>query len=128
MELILNADAIEILADLTPATRHKVLDAAVHYCKTGEMPTNFSSNVMALFRMLIALSKAEQSSSKSEAVVSQHTKRPDNVAEQVKKGLYTILNSFTQPQYLSDKERKEEQELMLDVRDQIMDRYNALRV
>ena len=128
MELFFNADAIEILAELTPATRHKVMDAAVHYCKTGEMPANLSKNVLALFKTLMALSKV--SLPETETLIDikgTRSKRPDFDRRIVENAIKTISDTFTMPQLLSDKERKEEQELMCKIRDVAMRRYDVLR-
>ena len=128
MELFFNADAIEILAELTPATRHKVMDAAVTYCRTGEMPANLSKNVLAVFKTLMAISKV--SMPKTETLIDINgtkSKRPDFDRRIVENAIKTISNTFTMPQLLSDKERKEEQELMCKIRDVAMHRYDVLR-
>lgn len=129
MELFFNADAIEILSDLTPATRHKVMDAAVRYSKTGEMPTNLSTNVMALFKALIALSKASQVQSEPTVDVqgTRRTRSHNHDAYTIEKALKAISDTFTLPQYLTDEDRRQEQLLMLKVRDTVMNRYNILR-
>lgn len=129
MELFFNADAIEILAGLNPATRHKVMDAAVLYCKTGEMPTKFTTNVMAVFKAIIALSKAAQkqsSEAETEANGAPRKKRSHDKAI-VENSLKKICDTFTWPKYMTDKERVEEQALMVRVRDAVMNRYDLLR-
>ncbi|MDE5688379.1 MAG: hypothetical protein K2I18_07130 [Paramuribaculum sp.] len=129
MELFFNADAIEILAELSPATRHKVMDAAVHYCKTGEMPENFSKNVMAIFKTLMALSKvALAQPEKAPDAVGTPRKRQSSDKAVVENSLKKITDTFTWPQYLTDRERAEEQALMVKVRDAVMNRYDLLRV
>ena len=128
MELFFNADAIEVLAELSPATRHKVMDAAVHYCKTGEMPQNFSKNVMAIFKTLMALSKvALQQPDVAPDTNGTPRKRKSHDKTIVENSLKRITDTFTWPQYLTDQERIDEQRLMLKVRDAVMNRYDLLR-
>ena len=128
MELFFNADAIEILAELSPATRHKVMDAAVVYCKTGEMPKNLSTNVMALFKTLIALSKvSQQRADTMPDAKGNRCKRQNLDRNIVENSLKKITDTFTMPQYLTDQERIDEARLMVKVRDAVMNRYDILR-
>lgn len=128
MELFFNADAIEILAELSPATRHKVMDAAVVYCKTGEMPKNLSTNVMALFKTLIALSKvSKQQADTMPDANGNRCKRQNLDRNIVENSLKKITDTFTRPQYLTDQERIDEARLMVKVRDAVMNRYDILR-
>ena len=128
MELFFNADAIEILAELSPATRHKVMDAAVVYCKTGEMPKNLSTNVMALFKTLIALSKvSQQRADTMPDAKGNRCKRQNLDRNIVENSLKKITDTFTLPQYLTDQERIDEARLMVKVRDAVMNRYDILR-
>lgn len=128
MELFFNSDAIEILAELSPATRHKVIDAAVHYCHTGEMPENLSKNVMAVFKTLIALSKAAMTQTGTEpnatGTLCKRQKFDRNIVEH---SLKKITDTFTRPQYLTDQERLDEARLMVKIRDAVMNRYDILR-
>lgn len=128
MELLFNADAIEILAELSPATRHKVMDAAVRYCKTGEMPAKFSTNVMAIFKSIIALSKAARKQAEAAPDTNgEPRKRSSHDKTIVEKSLKAICDTFTRPQYMTDREKVEEQALMVKVRDAVMNRYDLLR-
>ncbi|MDE5688803.1 MAG: hypothetical protein K2I18_09320, partial [Paramuribaculum sp.] len=120
--------AIEILAELSPATRHKVMDAAVHYCKTGEMPENLSKNVMALFKTLMALSKVAIQVPESAPDANGTPRKRQSLDQRiVENSLKKITDTFTWPQYLTDRERAEEQALMVKVRDAVMNRYDILR-
>lgn len=128
MELFFNADAIEILAELSPATRHKVMDAAVVYCKTGEMPKNLSTNVMALFKTLIALNKVSQQRADTMPDANGNRCKRQNLDRNiVENSLKKITDTFTLPQYLTDQERIDEARLMVKVRDAVMNRYDILR-